>query len=507
MNFHKYIFCFFLFFLSSSRLFSQNLQISELEADKGTIQDVLISDSNRFVLVTTEFQGAKEYVFLKCYTQLELSAKQRLSNEYDGKSIVYKSFAFINDTLSAFFCLYSAETFDYYVQRYDSLCLAIKEPEFIVSMPRGSNKSWESGNVLVSPDGSTFLVYGISTEQTSGTRSFRYFHFSSANTLIREGEIEGVKKANDVSFEDIWLSTNGKIVISEYVFFEKLPNERRTNRRMDFVQLHVISKNVSNRIKLVPSADEYLTKIKCVIGDHSISGLGVYCTEKDHFSGLFSFSFSDTVSNDVVVNILPRTQSIELSDFDLRFSNGKQKSVQSKKYVCKDMKLLKTVYHNDTIVYVWERVATIVHKNTESYLSTDLLLVNVYKDSILSCVVIPKSTESSFGDAQHIMSYVGQPSENSLVFYFNDYADLYNSTGSYLADSPKLNRKRIILPEFGVVEVKYNLVEKTYERKMLFDRTVFELTAAPVFWKAIDSDKMLLQFSSYRKYRFAYWNY
>ncbi len=496
-----------MFFLSSICLFSQNLQISELEADKGILQNVLIKDSSRFVIVTTELQGVKEYRFLKSYSQLTLLAKQRLPDKFNENWIDYKSFAFISDTLSVFFCVRNTETFDYYVQQYDSLCLAVDDAKLIVSVPRFSNKSWENGNVLVSPDGSNYIIYQLFTEQGSQIKSLSYMQFSGSNALISDGEIQGVKKATDVSFEDVWLTNNGKIIVSEYVLLDKVLNERKSNRRMDAVRLHVIQKNASNVITLLPPGNEYLTKIKCVFDDHSISGLGVYCTEKDHFSGLFSFSVSDTISSDVVVKLLPREQSVELTELDLRFSNRHQKTIKSKKYVCKDMKLLETFYHKDSLIYVWERVATIVHKNTESYLSTDLLLVKVHNDSIISCVVLPKSTTSNFGNAQNIMSSVRQSKENELVFYFNDYTDLYTAAGEYVSDSPKLKRDRLIKPAFGVIEVRYNLDNKSYERKMLFDRTVFELTAAPIFWKTIDTNKMLLQFSTYRNYRFAYWSF
>jgi len=506
----RYGFVFSLSLLYSLCTFSQELQISQVEKTRGSVNNVVVIDTNSFVLITTEFQGIRTYQALRSYSETTFTGTQRLPDQYNGKDISYKSFEVLNDTLSGFFCVTNTETFDYYLQQYDSLCFAVNDPKFIISIPRFSNKNWENGNVLISPDKSTYLIYCTFADEVLNKESFYYAGFSVAgHKSIYENEIQGMKLAPDVSFEDVWLMNNGKVLVSEYVFFEKLINERKSNRRMEAVRLHVSTPHSKSPriITLVPPNEEYLTHVECVVSDNSVSGTGVYCIENDHFNGLFSFFVTDTVSSETVVKLLPRLESIELSGLDLRFSNRHEYPAQSKKYVCNDMKLLDISAHGDSTVYVWERIATMVHHDVRSYLSTDLLIEKVYKDSILYCKVIPKSTVSEFEEGKNVRACVRRPNDNEVIIYFNDYIDLYNSAGEYLAESPKLKRNRIIKPPLGVVELRYHLTDNTYQRNMLFDNTVFEVAATPVLWRTIDANQILLQFATHGKFRFAYWKY
>ena len=509
MTVFKYVIWSFLLIFSVESGFSQSIRISEIDEDKGALESILVIDSNEFIIATKEYTATKEYFFFKRYDGTQLLDKHRLLSEYKDRSINYKKFEIVSDTLSAFFSIANLETFEYYCQKFDLLGFPIDDPQYLTSIPRMSNKSWNNGGVLFSPDKSNYLIYCVLFDQTAHSKVFHYEHFSSSGKLLKRGEIAASKKADDIAFDDVWLTNNGKIAISEYVFLDKQFGERKSNRRMDVVRLHVIHGELSNTIILVPPQDEYLTHVEIEFKGNSISGTGIYCVKNDHFKGLFSFYIPDwnAKSDEIVVKNFPRMQSVPLTAFDLRFSNKKQNPLQSKIHVCNDMKLLNTFYHADSLVYVWERIATIVHKNSESYMGRDILIVKAFQDSILNCSVIPKSVVSGYGEMINLMSYTELTSPNEITILTNDYADLYDVSGNYIVDSPKLKRNRILKSPFGVVEIKYHLTNGSYDRKMLFDNTVFEVTATPVIWQKLTPHKMLLQFSEFGKYRFAYWDF
>ncbi|MGV3612807.1 MAG: hypothetical protein ACO1N0_17735 [Fluviicola sp.] len=467
---------------------------------------MIVIDSARFVVISKDFAATKEITVLKRYENMKLISKRRLAIDYNGRSIYYKQFELVNDTVNAYFSVSNSETFDYYVQQLDEMGSTIGNPSQICSFPRLSNKTWNSGGLIFTPDRQHFLIYLVVTDNKADIRSFQFAYFSKNGKLVRSHEISGTKRAQDTNFKNIWITNQGKIIVSETVHYQKTIGERKSNRRMEALCLHVAYSDTSHTLALMAPEDQYLTHLTLSINTHTLQGQGIYCSDQDHFAGLFTFFASDTSSSEVNVRLSPRLNYPELASFDLRFSNKDKKPEKTKDYVCNDMKFLGNFIHVDSTLFVWERVATIDHQNGESYQSRDLLLAEMFNDSLLHCKVIPKSTNSMLDHAKNISSYVEQKSPNELRFFFNDYADLYSPARTYLEHSRLLKHNRIFPAPFAVVEVVYNLQERSFSRRLLFDKTEFEVEAMPLFWTYVGKQKMLLQFASFRKYRFAYWN-
>lgn len=499
------ILCFLLVQFSSA--FSQVLGTSDVEREKVIVRKVLVSGEEQFFVVAHQWVGAKDVHFLKRYSGLHLQHTAKLSAVLNDRLIDYKAFGLINDTVSAFFCITDEESFSYYLQQYDTLCTAIGEPRLLTTIPRLSNRKWDNGGVVVSRDHNGYVVFCEGRDKAADARSFHYARFSESNQLITEGTIMGSKSLKDVNFEDVWLTSDEKVVVSESVLLKKLWSERRSNRRMDVIRIHVIDEKSQHVITLVPPQNEYLTQVECVFDGNSIHGQGIYCQDNDHFHGLFAFEANAEADAEVVVSVLPRTQSVELTGFDLRYSNRKKNPVKSRSYTCNEMKLLGTFAYGDSTVFAWERFVRIVHKSTETLMGKDILIATQYKDSLLNCTVIPKSSVSYNDNGINLTAFALKDSDHTLRIYFNDYMDLYNSSGIYEPQPSQLERNRIWREPFGVAEVQYNLTSHQLDRHLVFDATVFDLPAAPVFWLPINNDELLLQFVSYANYRFAYWKF
>lgn len=487
--------------------FSQQFQISEIEKERSVINRVIVIDSVRFVLVSKEALATKEVTILKRYENLELVSKRRLPSDYGDRSIDYKQFERINDTLRAYFSVSTPETFDYYSQALDEMGLAIGEPRQLHSFPRLSNKTWNSGGLLFTPDNLHYLTYSIVTDTKDNSKTFHYAIFSKQDQLVKSGEISGTKKAQDIHFKDIWITNQRKIVVSETIHYKKAVGERKMNRRMEALRLHVIRPDTTHVITLMAPEEQYLTQIALSVTEHTLRGQGIYCAEQDHFSGLYAFQTADTASTEINIRLFPRLNSPELASIDLRLSNKEPNPEKTGNFVCNDMKHLGNFSDGDSTLFVWERLATIRHQNGESYQSRDLLISEMWNDSILHCLVIPKSTLSVTDHQKNISSYVERKSPNELRFFFNDYADLYSPAGTYLEHSRLLKRNRIFSAPFGIVEVIYNLQARSCTRRLLFDKTEFEVEAMPMYWTYAGKQKLLLQFASHKKYRFAYWNF
>lgn len=470
------------------------------------MQQVIVIDSVRFIVVSKEALATKEVTVLKRYENLELISKQRLPCAYNNHTVYYKQFEWINDTLRAYFSTPSPETFDYYSQPVDETGQLLGEPRHIYSFPRLSNKTWNNGGLLFTPDKQHYIIYSIVTDSKDESKIFQFAWFSKQGQLVNSGEIPGTKKAQDIHFEDIWVTNQGKIVVSETVHYKKTASEEKMNRRMEALRLHVIRPDTTHIITLMAPEEQYLTQIALSIGENEIRGQGIYCGEADHFSGLYSFRAADTGSAEINIRLLPRLSSPELANFDLRLSNRDPNPEKTSAFVCNDMKYLGNFFDGDSILFTWERIATIRHQNSESFQSRDLLVVEMWEDSIIHCLVIPKSTASSQNHLKNISSYVERKSPHELRFFFNDYTDLYSPAGTYLEHSRLLKRNRYCSAPFGVVEVVYNLQTHSCTRRLLFDKTEFEIEAMPTYWTYAGKQKMLLQFASSRKYRFAYWN-
>ncbi|MNK00375.1 hypothetical protein D3C87_181590 [compost metagenome] len=487
--------------------FSQQFQISEIEKERSIMDRVIVIDSIRFILVSKEALATKEVTVLKRYENRELISKQRLPCAYNNHTISYKQFEWINDTLRAYFSTPSPETFDYYSQSLDEMGQALGEPRHIYSFPRLSNKIWNSGGLLFASDKLHYLIFSVVTDNKDESKLLQFAYFSNRDQLINSGEIPGTKNAQDVQFGNIWITRRGKIIVSESVHYKKTIDAGKMNRRMEALRLHVIRPDTTQVITLMPPEEQYLTQIALSIGEHKIQGQGIYCAEQDHFSGIYTFQASDTNSSEVTIHLLPRSNSPELLSFDLRLSNKDPNPEKTGAFVCNDMKHSGIFSDGDSTLFVWERIATIHHQNSESFQSRDLLITEMWQDSIIRCLVIPKSTVSTRGHPKNISSYVEQKSPHELRFFFNDYADLYNPAGIYQEHSHLLKRNRHFSAPFGIVEVIYNLRTHSYTRRLLFDKTEFEIEAMPMYWTYAGKQKMLLQFASSRKYRFAYWNF
>lgn len=506
MNLIKFLLSGLLIILPVWKGFSQQFQISEVEKDRSVINKVIVIDSVRFIVVSKEFLAAKEATVLKRYENLKLISKRRLSSNYNERSIDYKHFELINDTLHAYFSVSSPETFDYYSQDFDEMGLSIAEPRLIYSFPRLSNKSWNSGGLLFPADKLHYLLYSIVTDDKDEIKTFQFAYFSSQDQLLKSGEIPGKKEARDIYFEDIWITDQAKIIVSETIHYKKTIGDRKMNRRMEAMRLHIIRPDTTQIITLMAPEEQYLTQIALSITENAIQGQGIYCSEDDHFSGLYTFQTVDTASTELNIRLFPRLKSPELTAFDLRLSNKDPNPKKARNFVCNDMKQLGSFTDGDSTVFVWERFATIRHQNSESYQSRDLLMAEMWKDSVTHCIIIPKSTLSNLNHPRNISSYVERKSPDELRFFFNDYADLYSPAGTYLEHSRLLKHNRIFPSPFAVVEVICNLQTHSFARKLLFDKTEFELEAVPVLWTYAGGQKLLLQFASFRKYRFAYWN-
>lgn len=508
MNLISIVLSWLLLTLSVGTGFSQQFRISAVEKERNTVQQVVVIDSVRFAVIAKETRATKkDATVLKQYENLELISKKRLPCALENHTINYKQFEWINDTLRAYFSIPTPETFDYYSQPLDETGLPLGEPRHLYSFPRLSNKTWNSGGLFFSSDKLHYLIYSTVTDNKDESKTFQFARFSIQDQLINSGEIQGTKKAPDVHFEDIWISRNGKVIVSESIHYKKTLGDEKMNRRMEALRLHVIRPDTTQVITLMAPEDQYLTQIALSIGEHSIQGQGIYCAEQDHFSGLYTFQASDTISAEVNVRLLPRLSSPELTGFDLRLSNKDPNPEKTSAFVCNDMKYLGGFPDGDSTLFTWERIATIRHQNSESFQSRDLLLAKVWQDSIIRCRVIPKSTVSRLDHPKNIASYVERKSPHELRFFFNDYADLYSPAGSYLDHSRLLKRNRHFSNPFGVVEVIYNLQTHSYSRKLLFDKTEFELDAIPMYWTYAGKHLMLLQFASPKKYRFAYWQF
>lgn len=506
MNLIKLLLSGLLITFSVLKGFSQQFRISEIEKERSVINKVIVIDSVRFLLVSKEFLAAKEITVLKRYENLKLISKRRLSSTYNDRSLDYKHFELIHDTLRAYFSVSTPETFDYYSQALDEMGLSVGEPKHVHSFPRLSNKTWNSGGLLFAANKRHYLLYSIVTDNKDQVKTFQFACLSQQDQLLKSSEISGTKKAQDIFFEDIWISNGAKIIVSETIHYKKTIGERKMNRRMEAMRLHIIRPDTTQIITLMAPEEQYLTQIALSITDDAIRGQGIYCSDEDHFSGLYTFQTADTASTELNIRLFPRLNSPELTAFDLRLSNKEPNPKKAGNFVCNDMKQLGSFKDGDSTVFVWERFATICHQNGESYQSRDLLIAEMWKDSLTHCIIIPKSTLSTLNHPRNISSYVERKSPDELRFFFNDYADLYSPAGTYLENSRLLKHNRIFPSPFGVVEVICNIQTHSFTRQLLFDKTEFELEAIPVLWTYAGTQKLLLQFSSFRKYRFAYWN-
>lgn len=485
--------------------FSQQFQISKIETERSVIDRVIVIDSVRFIVVSKDMRAAKEVTVVKRYENLELISKRQLPSHYEDLAIDYKQFVLASDTLRAYFSVSGPETFDYYSLSLDEMGIPLEEPGHLYSFPRLSNKSWNNGGFLFTPDQLHYLIYSVVTDNKDDSRIFQFAYFTKQDQWIRSGEISGIKKAQDMNFKDIWITSKGKIVVSETIHSKKTIGSGKMNRRMEALRLHVIRPDTTHVITLTTPDEQYLTEMALFIDDKHIRGQGIYCAEQDHFSGLYTFQASDTHSAEINVRLLPRRNSPELAGFDLRLSNKDQNPVKTSAFVCNDMKYLGGFNNGDTALFTWERVAAIRNQSSQTFQSRDLLLVEMWKDSILRCLIIPKSTFSGLNHPKNITSYVERKSPHELRFFFNDYADLYAPAGTYQEHSHLLKKNRIFFSRYGVVEVIYNLQTHSFTRRLLFDKTEFEIEAMPMYWTYADRQQMLLQFASHKKYQFAYW--
>lgn len=487
---------------------AQSLRIGEIESRESELKRTIAVDTATFYTLSREWTSIRSFFTLKQYVNLELQHRTALPQNVDGVSVDYKDIARINDTLSVFFCLLKNGEYYYYLQQYDNLCSVIGEPKLLAVFPRMSNKKWSNGNVIFSPDCSRYLIYLEGEDKKDNRRSMQYVLFSANHGIVRQGSLESVKEVADVHFNDVWLFDSDVIVFSEYNLLERPWHERKSNRRMDMVNLHVLRPGNDVMLTLVPPQNEYLTQIECVLNaDNTLSGMGIYCERDDHFHGLFTFSTSVECSREVAVKTKERRKSIELSALDLKYKDRKPEkpiTARNRSYTCNEMKLRGVFSVADSTVFVWERCYFLVNKSTTSYGSKDLLFVKTHMDSIINITTVPKSRYSFNDGGVNLPTLVMRTSEKELVCYFNDSPDHYNESGVYTEAEKSLLRQS---DESSIIALEYNLQTNTYQRNQLFDPTVFDLPAAPLSWSQVQSDYLLMYFTSFTKTRYALWKF